>query len=216
MVEAPALKKQISLVPTACTQTESCVLNVSVQKAWDAFAHFKFNEISPNVVAAVEWTEGKAGELGSCAKVSYKDGSSWTVRFSELSEKHHRVCYELIQAEPSVSCTSVQGEIQLLRISQTNQTYLQWTTEFSNDADLVVIQDQKYKKQEAFEDIQKTLAGGATSAAAKEESKEAPASGDKSKGGADAAGGASGTMPAAASSVKVHAPPGGKSSGPLW
>merc|ERR1711997_497557 len=106
-MDAPALKKQISLVPTACTQVESCVVPCSIGKAWKAFIHFKLNEMAPNVVANVEWTEGKAGELGSCAKVTYKDGSSWTVRFSELSEKHHRVCYELIVADPSVSCTSV-------------------------------------------------------------------------------------------------------------
>ena len=84
------------------------------------------------------------------------------LRINELNEKHDRVGYELLSAEPAVSCTSVQGEIQLLRISQTQQTFLSWTTEFSNDADLGIIQDQKYKKLEAFEDMQKTLAGGAT------------------------------------------------------
>ena len=79
--------------------------------------------MAPNVVASVEWTSGKAGELGSMAKVTYKNNSSWTIRFSELSEKHHRICYELVSAEPPTTCTSVQGDIQLLRISQDNTTF---------------------------------------------------------------------------------------------
>ena len=78
---------------------------------------FKFNEISPGVVANVEWTEGEAGKLGSCAKVTYSDGAEWTIRFTELSEKHHSVGYELILATPSVPCSSVQGTLQLLRVT---------------------------------------------------------------------------------------------------
>lgn len=116
MVET-TLQRQQSTVPTACTQTESCVIDVAINKAWEIFSKFEFNKMSPNVVASVEWTDGKPSELGSCAKVTYKDGAVWTIRFNELSEKHHRVGYELIHAEPSSTCSSVQGEIQLLRVS---------------------------------------------------------------------------------------------------
>ena len=114
MVEASTetnLARIQSTVPTACTQTESTVLDTTIQKAWAKFGSFKFNEISPGVVANVEWTDGIAGQLGSMATITYKDGAVWTIRFNELSEKHHRVGYELIASEPSVACTSVQGEI---------------------------------------------------------------------------------------------------------
>lgn len=134
-------KRLQSTVPTSCTQTESCVLDVNIQKAWETFSSFRFNEMSPNVVSAVEWTSGKPNQLGACAKITYKDGASWIVRFNELSEKHHRIGYELITADPPTECSSVHGVIQLLRITQTGQTFLTWTTEFSNDADLIVIQD---------------------------------------------------------------------------
>ena len=205
----------MSTVPTACTQTESCVIGCNIDKAWAKFGDFAFNAMAPNVVSSVAWNSGKAGEIGSVAKVTYKDGSNWTVRFSEFSEKHHRVCYELISAEPSTTCTSVQGDIQLLRISQDDTTFCSWTTEFSNDADLVIISDQKYKKLETFGNIQETLGtkpvaaatGGATAATS------APVEEKKDAGGA--AGGASGTMPQATTSVKVHNPPGGRSQG-LW
>lgn len=198
MVEPQPLARQMSTVPTACTQTESCVIACSIETAWEKFSAYKLNEMAPKVVASVEWVSGKAGELGGMAKVNYKNNSSWTIRFSELSEKNHKICYELVAAEPPTTCTSVQGEIQLLRISQDNTTYCSWTTEFSNDADLVIIQDQKFKKCDTFADIQETLGakqstpatatGGATAATS------APAEETKTNTGG-AAGGASGTMP---------------------
>ena len=112
MVEAqPTLQRMTSTIPTSCTQCESTVLPVSITKAWTKFMAFKLNEIAPGVVSNVEWTEGEAGKLGSCAKVTYVDGAVWTLRFTELSEKHHTVGYELMVAEPSVPCTSVQGTL---------------------------------------------------------------------------------------------------------
>ena len=39
-----------------------------------------------------------------------------------------------------------------------NSTFVEWSTDFSNDADATVIFDQKYKKLEFFADMKKTLA----------------------------------------------------------
>ena len=157
MVET-TLARQMSTVPTSCTQTESTVLPVAISKAWESFSAFKLDALCPGIVAKVEWKDGAAGQLGALAAVTYKDGAVWTVRFNELSEKHHRVGYELLSAEPALSCSSVQGTIEMLRVTDTDQTFVSWTTEFSNDADLIVIEDQKHKKHDAFVDIKKTLA----------------------------------------------------------
>ena len=156
MVET-TLQRQVSIIPTACTQTESCVLDCNILKAWEKLSCFKLNELAPTAVATVEWTEGESGKIGSCAKVTYKDGANWTLRFTEFSEKHHRVCYELMSAEPVVNCTSVQGTMELLRVTDGDKTFLSWNTEFSNDADLCIIEDQKLKKREAFAEFKSTL-----------------------------------------------------------
>ena len=131
---------------------------MTINKAWESFGSFKLDAICPGIVAKVEWKEGEAGKLGALAAITYKDGAVWTIRFNELSEKHHRVGYELLQAEPALTCTSVQGQIELLRVTDSDNTFVSWTTEFSNDADLQVIEDQKHKKHDAFADIKKTLA----------------------------------------------------------
>ena len=54
-------------------------------------------------------------------------------------------------------CTSIQGQISLRPVTDNDATYVQWVTEFSNDADATVIADQKYKKLEFFADMKKHL-----------------------------------------------------------
>lgn len=61
----------------------------------------------PGAVTKVEWVEKTAGMIGACAKITYKDGAVWTLRFDEWSEKRHSVAYELMSAEPSAACTSI-------------------------------------------------------------------------------------------------------------
>ena len=81
-----------------------------------------------------------------------------------------------------------------------DQTFVSWLTEFSNDADLTIIQDSKYKKIEMFTDMQKTFSAST-------------GAGEASGAGAGAAAtGGAGATSNAQSSIKVHAPPGGKSS----
>jgi len=79
------------------------------------------------------------------------------VRIVELSELHHFISWELLAATPSIHVTSVVNTIKLQRITECNSTFISWETEFSNDADLQVIQDNKYKKLDYFSEIRKNL-----------------------------------------------------------
>jgi hypothetical protein len=45
----------------------------------------------------------------------------------------------------------------LREITLDNTTYVEWITDFSNDADAGVIEDQRYKKLEFFSEMKKTL-----------------------------------------------------------
>ena len=183
-------------MPTACIQVESAVLDCKIDQGWQLLAEFKLDVMCPGAVTKVEWVEKSAGMIGACAKITYKDGAVWTLRFDEWSEKRHSVAYELMSAEPAAACTSIQGEIEMKRVSMSDQTFVSWLTEFSNDADLTIIQDSKYKKIEMFTDMQKTFSS-------------TTAAGETSGAGTGAGAGATA---AAQSSIKVHAPPGGKSS----
>ena len=46
----------------------------------------------------------------------------------------------------------------LKRVSHDNSTFIEWVSDFSNDATQEVIQDSKFKKQEGFASLVKALA----------------------------------------------------------
>jgi hypothetical protein len=46
-----------------------------------------------------------------------------------------------METEPAIHVTSIQGEIKLHSVTDADQTFLEWTTEYSNDVDLQVIED---------------------------------------------------------------------------
>ena len=63
----------------------------------------------------------------------------------------------MLATEPAHSCTSIQGYVQLRPVSDDNTTYVEWQTDFSNDADASIISDQKYKKLDFFAEMKKNL-----------------------------------------------------------
>ena len=151
----PKLSHQVSTVPTSSHNTESCCVNAPLEKVWPFFRDFKLHEVAPETVTNMECTSGAAGQVGSIVKISYANGSTWEVMITEISEKYHRICYQLVQAVPSIHCSSVDTEIEFTRCTFENETFFKWTTEFSNDADLQVHQDSKYKKHDFFGKLKK-------------------------------------------------------------
>ena len=61
-------------------------------------------------------------------------------------------------SEPSVKYTSATHSIQLIRVTSTNETFIQFTSDFSGDVDISIIQDSKWKKREFFNDLTKYIA----------------------------------------------------------
>jgi hypothetical protein len=145
-----------STVPTSCIETESTVLAVPVEKAWKSFRELKFDTLAPEYVKTVS-SNSAAGTVGSTIDITYMDGAQWQVCVTELSDRNFTIAYQVISTEPSMTCTSVEGQVELQTITESNQTFLKWTTIFSNDADAQVMADQKYKKLDFFKAFHKNL-----------------------------------------------------------
>ena len=96
-------------------------------------------------------------QLGQVVTIEYGNSTKWVVRVTEFSERHHTVCYEVLSTEPQHSASSINVEISLRRVTDDNSTFVEWTTDFSNDVDASVMQDQKYKKHDFFAAIKKTF-----------------------------------------------------------
>jgi len=66
--------------------------------------------------------------------------------------------WDLIESEPPIEVYSVSHTIRLRRVTESNQTFATWTTDFSNDATATVTEDQRYKQRENFTALQKAVA----------------------------------------------------------
>ena len=141
MVEAPALTRQKSTVPTSTNNTESCVLAKPIADLWPKFKAVAFNELAPGKVESAVWTEGSAGQVGGLVELTFKNGSKWTYQITEVSDKHHSLSYNVVFAEPAMEASSLEGDISLFRITDDDTTFVRWSTDFSNDADAEIIQD---------------------------------------------------------------------------
>ena len=75
-----------------------------------------------------------------------------------MSERNHTLAYELIMAEPAISVSSIVGELSFVAVTDTDETFLTWTTEYSNDVDADFMGDVKWKKRDLFNDIKANLA----------------------------------------------------------
>jgi hypothetical protein len=148
----------MSSIPSSCFQTESTVLSAPIDTVWKKFREFKLDLVAPTYVTNTETILGEAGQVGSVVKVTYKNGGVWECRITELSDRNYTIAYEVIETDPAMSCTSVEGEMVFHKVSDGNATFLKWTTVFSNDADAQVITDQKYKKLEFFAEFKKSVA----------------------------------------------------------
>ncbi len=126
---------QKSTIPTSCVQIESTVLNKPVSVIWPQIRALLFAELCPEYFKSVETT----GQVGSIAKINYSDGASTTVRITEISDRKHQISYESISSEPEANFSAQVSKINLSAITDTNQTMLTWTSEYSNDCDIQVI-----------------------------------------------------------------------------
>ena len=147
---AEELQRVKSQVPCTCTNTESCVLPAKIDACWDKFRYWKLETMAPSIVTSTEWTDGDAGRVDSVVKISYANGATWFWRVTELSERNHTLAYELVAAEPATSVSSIVGEIKLSAITDCDQTFLEWSTEYSNDVDAEFIGDARWKKRDLF------------------------------------------------------------------
>ncbi|KAF8940140.1 hypothetical protein BGZ58_007617 [Dissophora ornata] len=101
--------------------------------------------------------DGGAGEVGSTRKISFNDGAVQEVKVVELSDLEHFVSFDFIEAQPPVDFMSALHTISLRKVTANNTTFVEWSAEFSSDAQLAVIEDSRYKRQEGLEDLAKAV-----------------------------------------------------------
>jgi hypothetical protein len=68
----------------------------------------------------------------------------------------------MIESEPAISVLSVLHTIKLRRVTHSNGTFIEWTTDFSKDATVAVTADAQCKQAENFEFLCKAMSSASS------------------------------------------------------
>ncbi|KAK4985643.1 hypothetical protein LTR66_007745 [Elasticomyces elasticus] len=141
-------------IPTSTSVLESMVIDAPLSHVW----HFiKLQDFS-KFYSAIEKSAfvKDANEETDIVKWSFKDGTELEVKMEEHSTLNHFITYSVISAQPAISYTSVVSTIRCFPVtcgSHEGSTFVQWSGNFSSDADAGVIEDAKFKRREALADL---------------------------------------------------------------
>lgn len=101
--------------------------------------------------------EAALAQVNSIRTVTYQDKTVQKVQLLELSDARHEVSWQLIDSVPATSVMSSQHSIRLSPITTDNSTFIEWSTVFSKDANIDVLEDSKYKQLENFNYLRRSL-----------------------------------------------------------
>lgn len=76
-----------------------------------------------------------------------------TVEIVEYSSIKKSITFDVIHSDPPLPFTSMVQTISLSKVTLTNETFIKWASDFSNDATAEVLTDSSYKRLDAFRNL---------------------------------------------------------------
>jgi len=146
-------------IPTSTSVVESAVIKAPLSAVWH---HIKLQNFSDfwSALKSSEFVKGASDDT-DVVKWTFTDGHELEVKQEEHSTINHYITYSIITSKPELSYSSVLSTIRLYSVTSgeaEGSTYIEWTGNFSSDADAGVIQDAKFKRRDALADLAKTVA----------------------------------------------------------
>ncbi|KAI1260143.1 hypothetical protein F5Y18DRAFT_432493 [Xylariaceae sp. FL1019] len=147
-------------IPTSTSVVESAVIKAPLSNVWH---HIKCKFPVQNFsyfwssLKSSEFVKGTSDETDIVHWV-FNDGAELDVKQEEHSTINHYITYSVITAKPELTYTSVLSTIRCYAITSgqfEGSTFVEWTGNFSSDADAGVIQDAKFKRRDALADLAK-------------------------------------------------------------
>ncbi|TKX19381.1 hypothetical protein C1H76_8567 [Elsinoe australis] len=145
-------------IPTSTSINETAVIKAPLSHVWH---HIKLQDFSKfwSALNKSEYVKGASPET-DIVKWTFKDGHVLEVKQEEHSTINHYITYSVITSDPALSYSSVVSTIRCYPVTSgehEGSTFVEWTGNFSSDADAGVIEDGKYKRREALADLAKTV-----------------------------------------------------------
>ncbi|KAF2143354.1 uncharacterized protein K452DRAFT_247847 [Aplosporella prunicola CBS 121167] len=148
-----------SRIPTSTSVVESAVIDAHISHVWHLVKLQDFSKFWTKLDKS-EFVKGTSPET-DIVRWSFKDGTVLEVKQEEHSSIDHYITYSVITAAPELSYSSVVSTVRLFPITSgknEGHTFVQWTGNFSSDADAGVIEDAKFKRREALADLAAAVA----------------------------------------------------------
>ncbi|KAB2573006.1 putative bet v1-like protein [Lasiodiplodia theobromae] len=150
-----------SRIPTSTSVVESAVIEAHLSNVWHLVKLQDFAKFWTKLDKS-EFVKGVSPET-DVFKWSFKDGTVLEIKQEEHSSIDHFITYSVITAAPELSYSSALSTIRLFPITSgkhEGHTFIQWTGNFSSDADAGVIEDAKFKRREALADLAAAVSKG--------------------------------------------------------
>jgi hypothetical protein len=133
---------------------ESAVIRAPLSHVWHFIKLPKFHTFW-SAIEKSEHVKGTSHET-DVVRWTFKDGSVVEVKQDEHSNLDHFITYSVINTEPNLTYSSVVSTIRCWAVTSgelEDTTFVRWTSKFSSDADIGVIEDAKYKRRDALKDL---------------------------------------------------------------
>eukprot|EP01092_Planopodium_desertum_P000817 TRINITY_DN111_c0_g1_i3.p1 TRINITY_DN111_c0_g1~~TRINITY_DN111_c0_g1_i3.p1 ORF type:complete len:159 (+),score=2.90 TRINITY_DN111_c0_g1_i3:35-478(+) len=144
----------------ATRATASAIFPLPVETVWKSIRDFTFPAKLIGTISSCEMEEKKAPtEVGAIRKVTWKTGEWRRQRLIEFSDQFHKLTWELIESSPPSETEAVISTVRLFRITETNQTLVEWSSDFSADAPGKMISFEQKAYAENLNEMRKTLTG---------------------------------------------------------
>ncbi|KAK3379180.1 hypothetical protein B0T24DRAFT_569007 [Lasiosphaeria ovina] len=133
---------------------ESTVIKAPLAQVWHLIKLPEFHKFW-SAIKKTEKVTGVSDET-DVVRWHFKDGSKVEVKQDEHSNLAHFITFSVILAEPALTYSGVVNTIRCWPVTAgdcENSTFVEWTSKFTSDADLGVIQDAKYKRRDALKDL---------------------------------------------------------------
>jgi cystatin-A/B len=137
---------------------ESAVIDAPIEKTWALIRPLDFSYLSSVVSAEIDGKQSY-DEVGVTKVLTYKDGTKQRIKLIGLSDATYSISWDIIESEPPVGYTGVSHSVRLRRVTDSNQTFITWTADFSRDASVEVTEDQRHKQRENFSALQAAVRG---------------------------------------------------------
>jgi len=115
--------------------SSSAVFPLPIENAWKELRDFTFpGKLIASTIASCTMMDNRPADcVGAVRSLKWKTGETRMDKLIELSDQFRKITWELIMSDPPTENVAQISTLKLFRISETNETLVEWSCDFSAD-----------------------------------------------------------------------------------